>query len=368
MGTKKVLIFNTAQVVDLIGGSQASLEDAILNFLDNNVDVIYISYKFNSNINYNGPNFKRFFIHRFRYNPLKFFLDILLILSSIIFRKFDYVWANSALPCFIFMPLIISKNKIYTFLGPIIEEQKFSNKSKIKILATKYLYKIFLNYFDQLHYNTSYVKNAVEKEYNFTKYYKSIVLEILVDDTNFKKKFYNKQKDNLNPDRLTVLIPRRLVKRTGVFDLIKLINVLPENIQNKFIFLITGDGPEKEIIVESIKNNKNIKYLGLLTDEQLNIILFNSDIICIPSIGAEGFCLPARQAMILNKFVLHTGQGGLIETTKNYYKSLIFNYNDKSSFNTELINILNFDDKVTNKYTFDSYELKLNKIFKDLYV
>jgi hypothetical protein len=368
MGTKKILIFNTAQVVDLIGGSQASLEDAILNFLDNNIEVIYISYKYNPIINYNGPNFKRFFIHRFRNKPFKSILDILLILSFTLFRKFDYVWANSALPCFIFMPFIISKNKIYTFHGPIIEEQNYSNKSLIKISLTKYLYQLFLNCFDKLHYNTKYVKNAVEKEYVFVKNYQQIISEILVDDISFKNKFININNLNLYPNKLKVLIPRRLVKRTGVINFINLINNLPDSILNKFIFLISGDGPEKNTILDSIKNNDNIIYLGLLTEEQLNVILFNIDVVCIPSIAAEGFCLPARQGMILNKFILHTGQGGLLETTDKYYKSLIFNYTNLESLNLQLNNILEFKNKHSENYVFDSYEFKLKKLFKNLYV
>ena len=146
-----------------------------------------------------------------------------------------------------------------------------------------------------------------------------------------------------------------------------MIKYLPDQILHKFIFLISGDGPDKNIILDSIINNNNIIYLGLLTEEQLNTILFNIDVVCIPSIAAEGFCLPARQAMILNKFILHTGQGGLLETTNNYYKSLLFNYTDIESLKLQLINILDFKTKQSDNYVFDSYEFKLKKLFKYLH-
>jgi hypothetical protein len=368
MAIKKILIFNTAQVVDLIGGSQASLEDAILNFLDNDIEVIFISYQFNSIINYNGPNLKRIFIHRLRNNPLKFFLDIILALSFILFRKFDYIWANSALPCFIFMPLLIAKNKIYTFHGPIIEEQVFSNKSNNKISLTKILYKFYLNYFNILHYNTNYVKNSVQKEYPFTKKYDNYTSEILVNDQVFKNKYKNLFKQKLYENKLTVLIPRRLVKRTGVLNFIKSINILPLSLQNNFKFLITGDGPEKNNIIESIKDNDNFIFLGLIPEEELNQQILNSDIICIPSIAAEGFCLPARHAMILDKFVLHTGQGGLLETTNNYYKSMLYNHNDIDTLKIQFENIIHFDKKhYSENSNTKSYEFKLENLFKNLY-
>jgi len=367
MATKKILIFNTAQVVDLIGGSQASLEDAITHFLDNNIQVTYISYRFNPIINYNGPNFKRIFINRFRLNPIKFSLDILLVFSQILFKKFDYVWANSALPSFIFIPFIYSRVNIYTFHGPIIEEQVYANKTKIKIYVTKYFYKIFLNYFHHLHYNTNYVKFAVENEYRFTKNYQSTTSEVLVDEKIFKDKFSNFKKFNQYGDKLTILIPRRLVKRTGVSNFINLIKVLPTYLQDNFIFLISGDGPEKENVVNLISHSKNIFYLGLLTEQQLNLMLYISDVVCIPSIAAEGFCLPARQAMILDKFILHSGQGGLIETTDNYYKSMIFNYTEKNSLSEQLSNIKNFDEETKYNYKFISYEYKLKNLFKNLY-
>ena len=269
MAIKKILIFNTAQVVDLIGGSQASLEDAILNFLDNDIDVMFISYQFNPIINYNGPNLKRIFIHRFRNNPLKFLLDIMLILSFISFRKFDYIWANSALPCFIFIPLLRAKNKIYTFHGPIIEEQIFSNKSKHKITLTKILYKFYLNYFNILHYNTNYVKNSVQKEYPFTKKYDNNTTEILVNELLFKNKYKNLVQEKLYSNKFTVLIPRRLVKRTGVLNFIKSINNLPSSLIINFKFLITVDGPEKNNIIETIKANDNfIKEIRPVTEAE----------------------------------------------------------------------------------------------------
>ena len=368
MAIKKILIFNTAQVVDLIGGSQASLEDAILNFLDNDIEVIFISYQFNPIINYNGPNFKRIFIHRFRNNPLKFFLDIILSLSFILFRKFEYIWANSALPCFIFIPFLIAKNKIYTFHGPIIEEQVYSNKSNNKISLTKILYKFFLNYFNIIHYNTNYVKNAVEKEYPFTKKYVNYTSEILVNEQFFKNKYRNLIQKKLYTNKLTVLIPRRLVKRTGVLNFINSINNVPSSLQNNFKFLITGEGPEKNNIIELIKNNNNFIFLGLLPEEELNHLILNSDIICIPSIAAEGFCLPARHAMILDKFVLHTGQGGLLETTNNYYKSMVYNYNDIDTLKIQFENIIHFDKKQNTENTnTKSYEFKLKNLFKNLY-
>ena len=47
MESKKILIFNTAQANDLIGGSQNAIEDAIGVLLKYQFDVYYISSTYN---------------------------------------------------------------------------------------------------------------------------------------------------------------------------------------------------------------------------------------------------------------------------------------------------------------------------------
>jgi hypothetical protein len=359
MGTKKILIFNTAQLVDIIGGSQSALEDAIDTFLELNYEVIYISYKYNNIQNYSSPNFKRIFVTKLRLNPLKFVLDSIFVFYYIIFKKYDIVWANSAMPSFIYIPFVKSNYKLYTFHGPVIEEQLLSNKCNLKIFLTKYAYKFFLKYFDKLHFNTNYVKTAVESEYLFTKYYQSFVYELLLNEKKYIFNINRITQNILNTNFINVLIPRRLVKRTGVLHFVKSLKKLDKKLLERYKFYITGEGDEKNEIIECIKDLKlssiNIEFLGLINKNNMLSFLKSVDVVCIPSIGAEGFCLPAKEGLLSNKFVLHSGQGGLNETLHNYTKSIQYNTNDINTLEQALKYILKyrnsfFIDKISNNY------------------
>jgi glycosyltransferase involved in cell wall biosynthesis len=366
MGIKRIIIFNTAQVQDLIGGSQAAIEDSIDEFLDQNFDVIFVSYNFNNTKNYCGPNFSRIFITKFWSNPFYFIFDVLLVFFLINIKSFNFLWVNAANPAFLFVPFIRSKKSIYTFHGPIIEEQTLSLRSNFKIFLTKSIYKIFLNYFNFLHYNTNYVKNSVENEYPFTKKYNFNVLEILVNENKFLRQINNNVIDYIDKSKVNLLIPRRLVKRTGVANFIKSLLLIDNSIFKNFNFYITGDGEQKNEIISLIKNIDNIYFLGLVDNSTLNNIFCNVDAIVIPSIGAEGFCLPAKQSILLNKFVLHTGQGGLPETLNNYDKAILFNFNNLNSLVEGLIYILKNKNTTTNNLPNNQFINNFKTIFNDI--
>ena len=366
MGIRRIIIFNTAQVQDLIGGSQAAIEDSIDEFLDQSFEVIFVSYNFNNTKNYCGPNFSRIFITKFWSNPIYFIFDVLLVFLIINFKKFNFLWVNAANPAFLFIPFIRSKKSIYTFHGPIIEEQTLSLRSNFKIFITKSIYRLFLIYFDFLHYNTNYVKNSVENEYPFTRKYKYYVLEILVNESKFLRQVNSNKIEFIDKSKVNILIPRRLVKRTGVSSFIKSLLLIDNSIFINFKFYITGDGEEKHKIISLIKDIENINYLGLVNNATLNNIFSNVDAIVIPSIGAEGFCLPAKQAILLNKYVLHTGQGGLPETLNNYDKSIFFNFDNIKTIENGLMYILNNKNTITPNLSNYQFHNNFKTIFNDI--
>ena len=365
MATKKVLIFNTAQVSELIGGSQSAIEDSIDLFLELDYDVTYISYKYANTSTISDNFLNRLFLTKFSRNPIYFIFDYLRILNFISFKSYNFIWSNSALPSFLFMPFLFSNNKIYTFHGPIIEEQKYYNTSFIKIYTTKILYFIFLKYFKTLHFNTTYVKNTVEKEYKFTKNYKNIVTELLVNEHKFLTKrilFDFKYYDN---NFINILIPRRLVKRTGVVNFLNALLEIGINNLDKFKFHITGNGEQKNEVIDLVKLLPNVNYLDLVDESMMYYLINNANVICIPSIGAEGFCLPAKQAILLNKFVLHTGQGGLPETLYNYDKAILFDFDNLTSLKEGLFYISKNLNKNTKTASQNNYNNNFNTLFNE---
>jgi glycosyltransferase involved in cell wall biosynthesis len=200
-------------------------------------------------------------------------------------------------------------------------------------------------------------------EFRFLCNKKSIVKEVLVSEKNLKNKFRKFILHDLVPKKISVLIPRRLVTRTGVFKFLNFITLIDSNIRNKFHFYISGDGPELDKILQLVSIYPNFEYLGLLKEKDFDYYFFNANVICIPSVGAEGFCLPARNAVLLNKTVLSTGQGGLKETLQGYENALDFSFNSIESLEQSLkvilegtrINISNFEGE-------SSFRIRLHEV------
>ena len=364
MELKKILIFNTAQANDIIGGSQNAIEDAIVVLLKNHFDVYYISSSYNI---YNYKNtvygLNRIYIRRISQNPITFFIDFINTLKIITKIKFDIVWVNSAKPWFFFKSFIKTNKLIYTFHGPILEEQKYSNANVIKILLSKYLYQYLMKGVHLIHYNTTYVKTVVESEFKYLQTKKYLVEEVLVSENMVFEKYNKILKSRLEKEKFTILIPRRLVNRTGVVNFLQLLLSIDKNLLDKFFFYITGNGPQLNEVVSLISNFENIKYLGELPEVKFNSLFNNVDAICIPSVAAEGFCLPAKVAFLLNKPVLHTGQGGLNETLNGFSKSYCFEY-DTSSLSSSLTKLLEEHDFNS---SFNQYEgIKFEQRFNNL--
>lgn len=357
----KILIINSSSPYDLVGGTQTSLDYVISNLRNKNFQVSFISWSFMNKKDgfyiskkYNGlrlPDFRKRFIYTIfflikNFSRIKKIFDV------------DVVWVHSPLPWF-FLTYLFNKNSklIYTVHGPLKKEIQYS-KSKfkyLKLLISNFVLKIATHKANLIHYNSNYVYNASVSESSFLSRKKKIILELLLDDYLFYNKVLNTSKLKLINkyhflNKRFFLISRRLIKRTGVFEFIKLIN--KDEYFNKYIFVVTGDGPKKIDILNIIKNN--VIFLGEIDETNINFLKSNAFCFVIPSIEAEGYSLLAKEARVLNKFVIHTNQGGLKESLLNYQKSKIFNINNIES----LKRIFN---EISSEYSLNTNQLKINK-------
>ena len=160
---------------------------------------------------------------------------------------------------------------------------------------------------------------------------------------------------------------RRLVKRTGVYEFVKLIN--KDIFFDNYLFIITGDGPLKNDILKLTKNN--ILFFGEIDELSLDYLKNKAFCYIIPSIEAEGYSLLAKEAIILNKFVIHTNQGGLKESLNNYQKAKIFELNNidslKKIFNALTHNLdLDTSHNYSNKYNKKEFINKIDILFNTL--
>lgn len=85
-----------------------------------------------------------------------------------------------------------------------------------------------------------------------------------------------------------ILTSGRLAKRKGVAWFIR--NVMPKLPEN-VIYIVAGDGPDKENIQNSVSENnleKRVKILGYVTDETRNILFNACDLFIQPNIKVSG--------------------------------------------------------------------------------
>jgi phosphatidylinositol alpha-1,6-mannosyltransferase len=118
-----------------------------------------------------------------------------------------------------------------------------------------------------------FIPNGVDTEKNLGSYSRADLEKVLGLGLENKK---------------VILTSGRLAKRKGVAWFIQ--NTLPKLPEN-ILYVVAGDGPDKETILEAIRetNAENrVKMLGYVPDETRNILLNTADLFIQPNIKIEG--------------------------------------------------------------------------------
>jgi len=101
-------------------------------------------------------------------------------------------------------------------------------------------------------------------------------------------------------DKKVLVSVGRIVKRKGIVWFVE--NVMPR-LDNSYIYIVAGDGPEYKFILEKIdkhKLNQRVFLLGNVSDEMRNLLYNGSDLFILPNItvedDVEGFGIVAIEA------------------------------------------------------------------------
>ncbi len=138
--------------------------------------------------------------------------------------------------------------------------------------------------------------------------------------------------------------------------------------QTDLPFVIAGDGPQKEALLQSIKDKSNCFYMGLLSNATLTDFFRKIDVLVIPSFEESG-PLVGLEAMAAGKLIVSTKVGAMPERLTGI-KSFWFEIENVSSLQTVLDEIENNTDallsayaeevrkKYLEKYSFDAVTLR----------
>jgi glycosyltransferase involved in cell wall biosynthesis len=122
-----------------------------------------------------------------------------------------------------------------------------------------------------------------------------------------------------------VLCVRRLVRRTGVDQLLEATKLLRARIPAVRV-LIAGQGPETDALKErarALDLGETVRFLGGLSEEELPLVFRAADLSVVPSVALEGFGLIVPESLAAGTPVLVTPVGGLPETVEELSRELI---------------------------------------------
>ena len=128
-----------------------------------------------------------------------------------------------------------------------------------------------------------------------------------------------------DPDRPTVLVVRRLVRRMGLENMISAIVRVKEAIPEVQL-LIAGSGPLRAELDDRIKAaslGKHVRLLGFMPESSLPLAYRASDLTVVPTTTLEGFGLVTVESMAAGTPVLVTNVGGLPEIVGGLSANLV---------------------------------------------
>lgn len=166
----------------------------------------------------------------------------------------------------------------------------------------------------------------------------------------------------------------RLSEEKGILNLIEAIKIL--RINENIRFIIGGDGPLKDLILESISVNKledRVKYVGWISHSELPIYLNRIKLLVLPSY-TEGLPNIMLEAMACETLVLATPVGAIPDYLADGTNGFIMKDNSSNCIADGIAHALNHPDKeliasnardlIIHEFTLDSAICKWKKIIE----
>ena len=162
------------------------------------------------------------------------------------------------------------------------------------------------------------LKDYVISELNYPEK-KVTAMHNAVDTDSFKpvskeEQMKLKQEAGLSQKDFVVLVPRRLVEKNGVIYAVRAMKHL-ESREVKMI--IAGDGPERTKILKEANGDHRIRFVGVISHDEITLYYMMADALLIPSITTHGIqeasSLAMLEGMACGKTVICSAIGGMRE-------------------------------------------------------
>lgn len=153
---------------------------------------------------------------------------------------------------------------------------------------------------------------------------------------------------NLPKDKILIFFCGRLVKRKGLFFLLKTWAILSKKVDNTVLVLIGSGKNQPDSVEEELSKiagnpgfESKILFLGEKNREEVAVYLKTADIFVYPSIHPEGRAVSVLEAMSTEVPVVVTDIGGLREIVSDGLFGYLVKVNDLDTFSSRLEKLIN---------------------------
>ena len=240
------------------------------------------------------------------------------------------------------------------------------------------------NYYRRKKVYTKKIKNIITPSI----FYKNKLIEDGIQEDKIKAihNFINLEEYDLKvEDEGYALYSGRLAKEKGILNLVEafsnlIINNKNNDKLNNIKLYIAGNGPEKENIEETIKENNledKIILLGYLNQKDLKEYTRKCGFLVIPSIWYENGPYSVIETQSIGKAIIGADIGGIPEMVINNENGLTYKYNDVKELEEKMKNLFN-DLELREKfgknakkfaikeYSPENYYEKIKKIYRNV--
>lgn len=231
-------------------------------------------------------------------------------------NKYNFINTHFAIPSgptgYVLGKLFKMKNSLYILGADIYDPTRNFHKKYLIKTAIKFI----LNHANQIVAESNNIKEKAEQIYHPNKPIQLMLIGFKkpsIDLNNIKKEAHN---------NFRLVSVGRLVPRKG-FDY--LIQALPADME----LVIIGDGPEKEKL-QRLAKNKDVKFLGNISEEKKWQYLINSDCYVLSSLH-EGFGIVCQEAMYAGLPIIATNFGGQTDFLKENVNAILIKPKDADS-------------------------------------
>ncbi|MDO7137096.1 glycosyltransferase family 4 protein [Algibacter lectus] len=350
----KVLIVNTLYYPYKIGGAEISTQVLVEEFskLGIEVGVLTLGEAFDENVNINDINVSRLKLEN-RFWPFSTKNESTISkLRWHIKDAYNKSYDDKILKILeTFTPDIVHTNNLSGFSTRIWELAK---SKQIKVVHT------LRDYYLQCPKTTknkngincksicldckvlTFIKKRTSSKVDYVVGISKFILDEHLKEGYFKnvksEVIYNGFKFNFEPEKIKFLSNSNVVfgyigqinKQKGVELALEGFRSLKKDHENKWKLLVAGNVKTEYLdVLKGINNSNNIKYLGYTNSQ----VFFHSiDVLIVPSLWNEPFGRVILEAILNNKIVITSNNGGIAEIMENN-KHLVFNSNRKDLSN-----------------------------------